>query len=209
MGHDQRSLVSACRASVIWPTVMVGKPLCRHVSNPPRLGPATSRIHGRRRMAGQAFALHEKLVAPPVSLGRMDGAWTVGSRVDDCDRYFSRAGRGCGGRGVLERPPVAGPAGPARASGTALPGPLAVKTPHATAGQPPTRRTARFFIPPAVTDAPLSRTHSEIDEGPAASGRALVFIGFAGRTRTCDMVVNSQSSYHAASRTVYAFLQIP
>ena len=51
-----------------------------------------------RRTAGQAFALHEKLVAPRVSLARMDG----GSRVDDGDRYFSRAGRRRGGRGVLE-----------------------------------------------------------------------------------------------------------
>ena len=160
MGHYQRSLVSACRALVIWPTVMVGKPLCRHVSNPPRLGsatsrarhapdpprlgPATSRIHGRRRMAGQAFALHEKLVAPPVSLGRMDGAWTVGSRVDDCDRYFSRAGRRRGGRGVLERPPVAGLASPARAKGTPLPRHLALRA-----------RTLRGR--PAVTDPQRNR----------------------------------------------------
>ncbi len=30
-------------------------------------------------MAGQAFALHEKLVAPRVTLGCTDGAWTVGA----------------------------------------------------------------------------------------------------------------------------------
>ncbi len=30
-------------------------------------------------MVGQAFALHEKLVAPRVPLARMDGAWTVGA----------------------------------------------------------------------------------------------------------------------------------
>ncbi len=30
-------------------------------------------------MARQAFALHKKLVAPRVSLGRMDGTWTVGA----------------------------------------------------------------------------------------------------------------------------------
>ena len=73
----------------------------------------------------------------------------------------------------------------------------------------PASRPPRAKSPHAVADAPLSRTHREIDKGPAASGQALVYVGSAGRTRTCDMVVNSQSSRHAVRRTVYAFLQIP
>ncbi len=76
-----------------------------------------------RRMTRQAFDLHEKLVAPRISSGRMDD----GSRVVDWDRCFSRTDRRRGRRGVLERPPVTGPAGPARASGTPLPGHLAVR----------------------------------------------------------------------------------
>ena len=140
-----------------------------------------------RRTAGQAFVLHEKLVALRVFLARMDGR----SRVDDCDRYFSRAGRRRGGRGVLERPPVAGLASPARAKGTPLPGPLALRARTQL-------RTPRCHGP-----------HREIDKGPAAFGQALVYVGSAGRTRTCDMVVNSQTAHSAQNRTVYAFLQIP
>ncbi len=83
----------------------------------------------------------------------MDG----GSRADDWDRCFSRTGRRRGGRGVLERAPVAGPAGPARASGTALPGPLAVRA------QGGNRRQGgrRDFLSRLLSRTPRCHEHTE------------------------------------------------